>query len=167
VHWPRIFSKAEIKRYEYFFNLHPGFLPYGRGMYPVFWGIYNLHPIGVTVHQITEKIDNGPILLREQIEYGEDESHKQIYPRVFELEKKIFCFLVSEASKLPENFLLMQISGSIQKLRTLQDFLFLRNHVDIEQLSIEQQKRLYLALLDQQNRDSATLIALKKKLSFS
>ena len=38
VHWPRKFTDSEISEYEYFFNIHPGFLPIGRGMYPLFLG---------------------------------------------------------------------------------------------------------------------------------
>ena len=44
------------------FNLHPGILPYYAGLNPLSWSIYdNQTNHGVTVHQITNKIDFGPI----------------------------------------------------------------------------------------------------------
>ena len=41
------------------FNLHH-ILPYGRGIYPIPWSIYNNHPIGYTIYQInSNRIDEG------------------------------------------------------------------------------------------------------------
>ena len=40
-------------------------LPYNRGSHPLFWSYFDQTPLGVTIHQIDEGIDTGPILLRE------------------------------------------------------------------------------------------------------
>lgn len=46
-----------------FINFHPGVLPNYRGPAPVFWAIRNREPNGgVTVHQMDEDWDTGPIL---------------------------------------------------------------------------------------------------------
>jgi methionyl-tRNA formyltransferase len=49
-------------------NLHPGLLPKYRGADPVFWQIKNREINGgITAHLMTDKIDNGPILLIDQL----------------------------------------------------------------------------------------------------
>ena len=48
-------------------NCHPGILPDFRGCTCVEWAIYLDKPVGNTVHIMTEKIDEGPIILKESI----------------------------------------------------------------------------------------------------
>ncbi len=50
-------------------NIHPSFLPYGRGRDPVVWAIYNEDPAGVSLHKITEGVDEGPIFYQEEVSY--------------------------------------------------------------------------------------------------
>jgi methionyl-tRNA formyltransferase len=46
-------------------NLHCGKLPEYRGAPPGFWELYNGEPqVGVTVHRVTAKLDEGPIVLQ-------------------------------------------------------------------------------------------------------
>ena len=55
----KIISSAE----RFCLNLHKGIIPYYRGTNCVLWPIYNGETdlIGVTIHQVNEKIDAGPI----------------------------------------------------------------------------------------------------------
>jgi hypothetical protein len=47
-------------------NLHCGRLPHYRGAPPAFWELYNgEREVGVTVHRVTAKLDEGPILQQE------------------------------------------------------------------------------------------------------
>lgn len=49
-------------------NIHPSPLPFGRGPDPVFWVYrHGLHYTGVTVHQMNDGIDAGPILARQDM----------------------------------------------------------------------------------------------------
>ena len=43
-------------------NIHPAALPWGRGIYPNVWALFEGHPIGVTVHLIDENVDTGELL---------------------------------------------------------------------------------------------------------
>ena len=55
-------------------NLHPSFLPYGRGIYPILWGTALNHPLGSTIHLIENKeIDNGSIIIQEQFFFTQEQ----------------------------------------------------------------------------------------------
>ena len=76
-------------RYSYFLNIHPGYLPTGRGTFPIFWAVFTKTKCGVTVHQITDKMDCGPILLRQEVYFSSSENSGELSDKVFELEKQI------------------------------------------------------------------------------
>ena len=47
-------------------NIHCGKLPDFRGAPPAFWELYHGEPqVGVTIHRVTERLDEGPILAQE------------------------------------------------------------------------------------------------------
>lgn len=56
-------------------NLHPVLLPEGRGEFPLPWLILH-HPehSGLTLHRITDKMDEGPILAQAPVPVSEEES---------------------------------------------------------------------------------------------
>ena len=61
-------------------NLHPSYLPYGRGIYPILWGVANNHPLGSTIHLIeNSEIDNGSILLQEELKIRDNMTLRQIH----------------------------------------------------------------------------------------
>lgn len=43
-------------------NLHPAPLPLNRGSHHSFWSIIEGHPMGATIHWMTEELDAGPIV---------------------------------------------------------------------------------------------------------
>jgi methionyl-tRNA formyltransferase len=50
------------------FNKHSSILPHYGGVYPIFWQMLNQeHEMGITVHQMNEKIDEGSILHQKKI----------------------------------------------------------------------------------------------------
>ena len=56
-------------------NIHHAPLPRYQGMMPTFWQMYNGEKkVGLTIHQMREKIDQGPVLLQEDIEIAAGES---------------------------------------------------------------------------------------------
>lgn len=55
-------------------NLHPAFLPEGRGPWPMPVAILRGRPSGVTLHKLSEKLDEGDILLQTQIPLAEGET---------------------------------------------------------------------------------------------
>ena len=61
-------------------NLHPSYLPYGRGIYPILWGVASNHPLGATVHLIeNSQIDNGSILAQEILNISKKMTLRQIH----------------------------------------------------------------------------------------
>lgn len=71
-------------------NIHPGYNPINRGWYPqVFSIIYDL-PIGATIHEMDNKLDNGPIIARELVTKFSYDTSEDIYLRVQEIEIKLF-----------------------------------------------------------------------------
>jgi len=48
-------------------NFHPALLPFNRGWYPHVYNIIDGSPSGVTLHQIDEGIDSGPVWAQKQV----------------------------------------------------------------------------------------------------
>jgi methionyl-tRNA formyltransferase len=90
VHYKRILKPAIISKYQSIYNLHPGYLPWGRGYYPIFWALWEQSPAGATLHEITERIDEGPIVAQTQVEYTIYETGFEVFQRVREAEKVLF-----------------------------------------------------------------------------
>ncbi len=63
VFYDRIIDGAFIRRCKRILNLHNGPLPRYRGVRPINWALKNGETMhGVTIHEITEGIDDGPIV---------------------------------------------------------------------------------------------------------
>ncbi|MFC7203582.1 methionyl-tRNA formyltransferase [Haloferax namakaokahaiae] len=65
-----------------FINVHPGYLPAGRGFNPNVWSIVEGHPAGVTIHQMDPGIDTGALLARREVETRFDDNGKDVYERL-------------------------------------------------------------------------------------
>jgi methionyl-tRNA formyltransferase len=39
IHYPKILKQLVLNKYLKTYNLHPGFLPWGRGYYPISWAL--------------------------------------------------------------------------------------------------------------------------------
>lgn len=90
VHYPKVLTPFELGQYRTVYNLHPGYLPWGRGMYPVFWALWDDEPAGCTLHVMDDGIDTGPIVDRQEVAmYGWD-TGGTLHQRVTEAEKGMF-----------------------------------------------------------------------------
>ena len=146
VHWPSIFSQSKIDEYRFFLNVHSGLLPESRGMYPVFWNVFEHTPAGATVHQITSKLDYGPILFREEVAYSEFESCRSVWSKVFELEKRLFIATANLLSNFPDSLPMKKPVGNIGLNRKATEFHHLKSNYDRLNLSKKEYVRLKLAL---------------------
>jgi methionyl-tRNA formyltransferase len=70
-------------------NFHPGFNPFNRGLYPQIYSIINGKPCGVTVHLMTNKIDNGPIIVQKKITIQNTDTSYEVYNKIINLQKKL------------------------------------------------------------------------------
>lgn len=62
-------------------NLHPSYLPYGRGKYPATWAIWEETPYGVSAHQVTSELDAGPLLDQFEIPILASDTSDSLYTR--------------------------------------------------------------------------------------
>lgn len=64
-------------------NIHAALLPYCRGPFPIICSIDEVRKCGVTIHYLTERLDEGPIIKQAEVfmKKGED---------VLSLEKRVF-----------------------------------------------------------------------------
>lgn len=86
-----IFTKEIISRCHRTMNIHPAYLPYCRGRDPVVWAIRYGFRTGVTLHSITEGVDEGPIWYQEQLTYELPIRGVDLYNMVVTRCWKAFC----------------------------------------------------------------------------
>lgn len=103
VHFPRIFDQEAIGRYEKIYNLHPGFLPWGRGFFPMFWALWDNTPAGATLHEITRGLDAGPIVRQTRVDYTDADTWGTLFFRIREAEKDLFrvCWPLISSGQYP------------------------------------------------------------------
>lgn len=70
-------------------NVHPGYLPDNRGWYPHIFSIMNDKCAGVTIHEMSTKIDNGPIIKRVKISYPVWYTSMELYRDILIAEKEL------------------------------------------------------------------------------
>jgi methionyl-tRNA formyltransferase len=64
-----------------YLNFHPSYLPYNRGKHYNFWTIVEETPFGVTIHWITDGIDDGDIAFQQRIEKTWEDTGESLYAR--------------------------------------------------------------------------------------
>ena len=90
VHYPMLIRSHVLTKYRKLYNLHPGYLPWGRGFYPVFWALWERTPAGATLHEMSQRVDEGPIVAQIQVEYYPHDTGGSLHRRVREAEERLF-----------------------------------------------------------------------------
>jgi methionyl-tRNA formyltransferase len=92
---PVIFKKDIIQLPKYgCINIHNAKLPKYRGMMPNFWQMYNNEKsVGMTIHEINPKIDDGRIILQKEVAIQPDETLDSLIKRT----KRIGAHFMIEA----------------------------------------------------------------------
>jgi Formyl transferase len=90
VHYQQIIPTAVLERYDGLWNLHPGFLPWGRGFYPAFWALWEGSRAGATLHEITPQLDAGPIVEQLEVAVLPDDTGGSLHARVQAAEHELF-----------------------------------------------------------------------------
>lgn len=70
-------------------NIHPGYNPHTRGWFPHVFAIVYCLPAGVTIHEMSEKIDDGPIIYREEILIDICDTSETLYKKIIILEENL------------------------------------------------------------------------------
>lgn len=91
VHFPLILDAALIARYGgTIWNLHPGLLPWGRGMYPVFWALWEGTPAGATLHELVAGLDAGAIVEQTAVAVLASDTGGSLHARVQAAERDLY-----------------------------------------------------------------------------
>lgn len=90
VHYPVVLSEKLLHSYQAVYNLHPGYLPWGRGFYPVFWALWEKSPAGATLHRINEGLDQGPLVDQLEVPVRRDDTGGSLHTRVRAAERQLF-----------------------------------------------------------------------------
>lgn len=98
-HCKQLFPKELVNNVRCI-NIHPGLNPYNRGWFPQVFSIINGLPVGVTIHEMDEKIDHGNIILQKEVDIFEFDTSKTLYDRI-----------INEGVKLFENNINTLLSG--------------------------------------------------------
>ena len=57
-------------------NLHMSYLPFNKGAHPNFWSFYDDTKKGVTIHEIDENLNTGPIIFQKEIKFNIQKNKK-------------------------------------------------------------------------------------------
>jgi methionyl-tRNA formyltransferase len=90
LHYQAILKAELMAKYERIYNLHPGYLPWGRGYYPIFWALWEETPAGATLHEITAGVDEGPIVAQIRVQYNESDTGGSLFQRIRKAEESLF-----------------------------------------------------------------------------
>jgi methionyl-tRNA formyltransferase len=60
-------------------NFHPSYLPYNRGKHYNFWAIVEEAPFGVSLHWVSEGIDDGDIAFQSRVETSWEDTGETLY----------------------------------------------------------------------------------------
>ena len=78
-------------------NVHPSLLPKYRGPNPYLQSILHGEKYsGVTLHLVTEKFDNGPILKQEKVEILDSDTSQELRDRSVRMARKLVTELISD-----------------------------------------------------------------------
>ncbi len=133
VHYPRILREVLISKYQKMYNLHPGYLPWGRGYYPVFWALWEGTPAGATLHEITAGIDEGAIVAQSQVVYDHSDTGGSLWYRVREAEKMLFQTYWEKISSGHYPTAVSQIQGGTYHSK--KEFFHLKKETDWRKMS--------------------------------
>jgi len=70
-------------------NLHPAYLPFNRGWHTPSWAILEGTPAGATLHFMSGGIDEGDIVLQEQVDVLPTDTAHSLYCRILDAEVEL------------------------------------------------------------------------------
>ena len=63
-------------------NLHPSYLPYNRGSHAFIWPIADRNVAGVSIHYMTEKIDEGPLIDKKKVDIEPNDTAGSLHDKL-------------------------------------------------------------------------------------
>jgi len=77
-----ILPGTALARVAHSCNVHTSLLPWGRGAYPNVWMLAEGEPGGVTLHEMTERIDGGDIYAQKRVDVPFGDTAATLYARL-------------------------------------------------------------------------------------
>ena len=85
IHCKQIFPEIMVNNYRCI-NVHPGLNPNNRGWFPQVFSIINKKPVGVTIHEMDNLLDHGPIIYSQRVEINNHETSEDVYKKITQTE---------------------------------------------------------------------------------
>ncbi|MBI2699033.1 hypothetical protein A9W98_34435 [Mycobacterium gordonae] len=70
-------------------NVHPGLNPYNRGWFPQVFSIINGQKAGVTIHEMDDQLDHGPIIVQRECPIDSWDTSGSVYVRLLAIEREL------------------------------------------------------------------------------
>jgi methionyl-tRNA formyltransferase len=70
-------------------NVHPGFNPCNRGWFPQVFSIIDGQKVGVTIHEMDDKLDHGPIIAQRECAIEPWDTSGSVYARLMDIEREL------------------------------------------------------------------------------
>ena len=81
-----IITKKILKKIKQpIINLHISYLPFNRGSNPNFWSFIDDTPSGVTIHEISSKVDSGPIIFQKKISFNINRKKHETFFKTYKI----------------------------------------------------------------------------------
>ena len=74
-----VFSDDFLKKFKNNLNIHPSYLPYGKGKDSSLWTVIKNFPAGTTLHKMTKALDAGPVYCQKKFNFKFPTTGKDIY----------------------------------------------------------------------------------------
>lgn len=71
-------------------NVHPSYLPFGKGAYPNIWCIVDKTPAGVSIHYVDSGIDTGDIIAQVEVPVEPYDTGASLYRRLEQVSLDLF-----------------------------------------------------------------------------
>ena len=98
---PMIIKKPIVERYKNrIINIHPAYLPEGKGIYPNFWSIFENRRTGVSLQYIDDGVDTGDIIARRLIALEDTQTLEASYSLLDEEVVDLFIEISSGSQSL-------------------------------------------------------------------
>lgn len=132
-------------------NLHTSLLPFNRGSHPILWSILEGTPLGVTIHQIDQGLDTGPIIFQQELQLlDQTKSLKEIYDDINKILIDIFC---SNWKNLRDgNYTSTSQTGAATYHRSLEGINFISSLEKSWDTSIKELSSLYSTYLSKRKK---------------
>lgn len=89
--WPRVLNDLALQALPFHsYNIHPSFLPYGRGKGYNFWAIVEESPFGVSLHRVVRQVDSGPIVAQLALPVGWEDNGLTLFERAQQASVELF-----------------------------------------------------------------------------